>query len=617
MTRDRFHNLMAELALSRSDQPRELLRETVAWALLGYGVLLAALAACALFALTGVILAIEFDTIPDTLAAGSISLAGFMAAVLVIGCLWMRFKPPQGIELTEEEHPELLRLIHETGRLAGGVRFHKVVLDEEVNAAVLQNPRLGLFGWYRSYLVIGLPLMEMLPREEFRAVLAHEFAHLAGRDGRILAWLHRTRVTWEKIAGRLTASRICPLLPKFVHWFWPRFNARAFLLSRHIELEADRAAAQIVSTAALACGLRRLAIQGQRLEEEFWQPLECTVTGCGALPGDVMERLSVFIGSAVTEETQEHWHTRAMATPGDPADTHPSLAERLVRLGNPPFDLGPLLPSASAAVELLDPDFIIRARRQFSAKWLTEARRARAALRPANAGDAQEARGVRDAWKRISALSRLDGLEKIQPEVVALLERRPDHTGALYLRGCHLAAKGDIQSADFLERAAADPIIAPRAFETLAQFHSRFGDPAAMPGLKERAEQHERELRAALIERSQVQPKDCFLPHDLSPAELERLREVLTAEPVIQRAWLGAKQVNHFPGWKHLVLIVDARWPAFKAVSERMQKQLLERISERCEMDSHVQTLRLDEGTRPLLKAIRRRVADSEVYRRA
>jgi Zn-dependent protease with chaperone function len=614
MTRDGYNSLVAELSLVWSDRPRGLLRETIVWVLFGYAALVVALMGCLALLAVGVVLAVFYQGVVGTLAAGAIALAGFLAAVLLVACLWVKFDPPQGIVLDEEDHPELHRVIRETGRQLGHVRFHKVVMDAEMNAAAVQNPRLGIFGWYRSYLVIGLPLMEILTLEEFRAVLAHEFAHVGGPDGRTRAWLHRTRATWEKIAGRLPASPLCPLLAKFVHWFWPRFNSRAFLLSRFNELEADRISADAVSPEVLASGLRRLAIQGQRLDEELWQPLEAAIPGSAPLPDDVMDKLSALVRSEPCAVLREHWASQAMALGTEPGDTHPGLAERLSRL-NPPAEgaLSCLVPERCAAEELLGGDFIRAAKDRFNREWLSDAIAARAAHRRASE-DASDARCVRDAWKRIAALSRLDGLEKVQPEVLALLERRPDHSGALFLRGCHLAHQNDGESAAYLERAASDPIIAQRAFETLAIYHARCGNTAEMDTLRVRAARHERELRSALMERGRVDRKDAFLPHDLSPREMELLRETLAAEPAVRRAWLGSKQVTHFPGWKLLVLVVDARWPAFKPVSERTQCQLLERLTQHWEIDAYVHPVRLDEGTRPVLRAIRRRVADSEVY---
>lgn len=616
MTRDTFNSLVAELDRSWSSQPRGLLKETLAWVALGYLVLLAALFMCALLFAIGLYVAIEFHGPTWTLLAVVAALLGSLASVLILGSLWVRFVPPEGVILEEAHHPELHRIIRETSRAAGGIHLHQLLLDPELNASAVQNPRLGVFGWYRTYLVIGLPLMEALSPEEFRAVLAHELAHVSGPDGRLRAWLHRTRATWEKIVGQVSASRFCPGLSKFFHWFWPRFNSRAFLLSRYHELEADRVSAEAVSAEALASGLRRLAIQASRLDEQIWQPLELAIPGRAELPADVMNQVSTLIRSSPEPAAEARWAAQALGKTTGLLDQHPALSDRLSRLGHGERVPGSLVPEHSAAAEFLETDFVAGARSRFNAAWLAGALDSRKSLR-VTSGAAADYRAVQESWRRIAALSRIDGLEKLQPDILRLLERRPDHAGALFLRGCHLAEKGHDSSPAVLEKAASDPTLAVRAYETLARYHTRFGDEEAAKVLKIRADRHEKEMRAALVERGSVGKGDSFLPHDLGETELELLREVLATDSAIRRVWLGAREVKHFPRWRHLVLVVEQRWPAFKPVSERMQQQLLARVAERWEVDAFVQPLRYDEGTKPILRALRRQVADSEVYRRS
>lgn len=619
MTRDSFNSLVNQLEVAWSDRPEGLLKHTVRWVVLGYVTLLGTLLAGLLMLAAGVVLAVKFQTFGGTLLAGVVALTGALTAAFICGALWVRFDPPPGLVLSEEDHPDLHALIAETSEIAGGVRFHRVILDPEMNASVVQNPRLGVLGWYRAYLVLGLPLLETLDVEEFKAVLAHEFAHMAGADGKTGAWLHRTRTTWERVVAHMSSGPYCPFVARFFNWFWPRFNSRASILSRFNEFAADRASAEAVSPEALARGLQRLAIQGERMEDELWDPLERNFLGSEALPEDVMERMSALLRKNPDPRQAEMWVRRAMAKSKDGGNSHPSLCDRLSRLGFQPgaatLPLDQVAPPASAAEELLRPSFLAKSRAVFSRQWLAEALKSPRSA-PGGRASKQEARSVKEAWNRIAALSRLDGLEKIQPEVLALLERRPNHSGALYLRGCHLAAKGDPNSTKFLEQAAADPTLSVRAFETLAAFYAQLGRSAETASMRERAERHERELRAALVERNQVTKDDSFLPHDLCAREIESLRETLEQEPFVKRAWVGAKQVKHFPGWRYLIVILDVRWPAFKPVSERAQKELVARILENWEADGYVHALRLDEGTRTTLRAMKRGMADCRLYDR-
>ena len=52
-------------------------------------------------------------------------------------------------------------MIDKLRRELGTRRFDQVLITDELNAGVVESPRLGLFGLYRSYLLIGLPLDEI------------------------------------------------------------------------------------------------------------------------------------------------------------------------------------------------------------------------------------------------------------------------------------------------------------------------------------------------------------------------------------------------------------------------------------------------------------------------
>ena len=57
-----------------------------------------------------------------------------------------------------------------------------------------------MFGWYRNYLLIGLPLAKALTVEQFKAVLAHEFGHLAKGHGAMSNWIAMRPDTGARIS---------------------------------------------------------------------------------------------------------------------------------------------------------------------------------------------------------------------------------------------------------------------------------------------------------------------------------------------------------------------------------------------------------------------------------
>ncbi|HSO07159.1 MAG TPA: M48 family metallopeptidase, partial [Pelomicrobium sp.] len=112
---------------------------------------------------------------------------------VLVRSLWVKIEAPDGYRLTPKDHPELFAEIENLRRRLGVPRIHRVVLTEEFNAAMSQTPRLGVLGWQRNTLVLGLQLLMSLSPEQARAVVAHEFGHLSGNHSRFNGWIYRLR----------------------------------------------------------------------------------------------------------------------------------------------------------------------------------------------------------------------------------------------------------------------------------------------------------------------------------------------------------------------------------------------------------------------------------------
>src|SRR6185503_13477577 len=124
-------------------------------------------------------------------------------AGLVMRSMWVSIPIPDGKELSEDNAQPLLALISELREALNGPSVHHVLLSDEFNAGIVQIPRFGMFGWLQNYLIVGLPLLQALSPQEFRAVLAHEFGHLSGRHGKFSGWIYRQRESWIQILTRV------------------------------------------------------------------------------------------------------------------------------------------------------------------------------------------------------------------------------------------------------------------------------------------------------------------------------------------------------------------------------------------------------------------------------
>jgi Zn-dependent protease with chaperone function len=107
-----------------------------------------------------------------------------MAFAYYLGrALWVTFPEPTGKTVTSQTSPKLFAEIEAVRKQLGAQRVHRILIEpEKFNAAIVQIPRLGPLGWTKNYLILGLPLLESMTRDEFRAVLAHEFGHLSRHD---------------------------------------------------------------------------------------------------------------------------------------------------------------------------------------------------------------------------------------------------------------------------------------------------------------------------------------------------------------------------------------------------------------------------------------------------
>jgi hypothetical protein len=225
VTYEEFETLVGRLEEQAKRNPAGYRTRVLLMALLGNAYLGVMLALIALLVVAAAISVVWLK------AAGA-KIAILMAVFLwlVLRALWVRLVPPEGAEITARDAPELFGMIEELRRALRSPRFDHVLVTDDFNAAVAQAPRFGLFGWYRNYLLIGLPLAKALTVEQFKAVLAHEFGHLSKGHGRMSNWIYRQRLRWSRLMAALEEAENwgVVLFRPFLRWYAPYFNAYSY-----------------------------------------------------------------------------------------------------------------------------------------------------------------------------------------------------------------------------------------------------------------------------------------------------------------------------------------------------------------------------------------------------
>jgi Zn-dependent protease with chaperone function len=493
MKAEQFHALVQRLEQTARRRPGAYRRRVAFIALLGYGyvwlVLLGVVGALALLTwlLTGA-------------RAGGISLLVKVAIPLVVlagailRAMWVRFDAPSGLRLVPTQTPAVFGLVHDLATRLRTPRFHEILITFEFNAAVVQTPRLGFLGWYRNSLLLGLPLLEAMSPDEFRAVLAHEMGHLSRQHGRFGAWIYRTRALWIRLTERLESQQHWGyhVFDWFLSRWAPYFSAYSFVLARQHEYEADHFAAEVAGAGNLGRALHRLELLGAYLDQRVWSEVARDAEHLAKPPQGVPARLAAALRQAPADDDAREWLWAALARRTDLGDTHPSLTDRLAALALAPATDGrhvTVPPGRTAAEEYLGPlrpEIESRLddawRRDIAPGWAQRHEAMAAARRRLNELTEKARSGslpVEQALERAALVLDLDGSTPAEPLLREIVDQVPGHAGANWALGGILLGRNDEEGVRLIERAiAADDSARGAGYHLIRRFYERRGDEA-------------------------------------------------------------------------------------------------------------------------------------------
>jgi Zn-dependent protease with chaperone function len=608
------------------------------WAAFGYGYLLAILFITLSLAAGVVYFVIKFPN------AGVIKI-GIFALILVGGlglailsALRVRLEPPRGLPLTRAKAPALFAALDDIHQRLRSVKPHDVLLVGDLNAAVVQTPRLGVFGWQRNSLILGLPLMQALTPEEFRAVLAHEFAHLSRNHARFGAWIYRIRRTWERVFEELGRHKMTDMgvLSGFIKWYWPRFNAHAFVLARANEYEADACSAALTSAGTAASALMRVRVLAEQFDESFWPSIYKQANERPEPPEGVYVEAGRVLRAGPTPDEAARWLKQGFLIPTSNADTHPCLRDRLraldalppgIEQGSFPDSLPPL-GERTAAEFFLGPELEACCKslsnrwrkditegwkkRHAEAKKLIEKLGARpeaiATAIPSNATVAQ-------LWEKAETLFNLEGDAAALPLVEQILLREPEHAVANFIRGRHLLSTDDPSGIAYLERAmTSDETLVLDGVNLIYGHYSRTGQKHKLRELETRADAHQELVNKANAERNRVTAADTFLPPDLKPEEEAKIREICADEFEIVSAEIARKEVTHLPKLPLFIVCLRLDVPFLSFRSSTANQKLVGRMVEKIKLPGNFLVFIAQGELKPLGKKISA-VPGSVIYR--
>jgi len=504
--------------------------------------------------------------------------------ILVIFCfailrsLWVRIPAPAGIEITRQDAPKLFDEIDRISSKLDAIKIHRVLVDDEFNAAAIQIPRFGIFGLPKNYLVLGVPLLLSLSPDEFRAIVAHEFGHFSGQHGKFGCWVYRLNQTWVSLQANLRNHRIGGIVfGTFFNWFEPLFAATTFVLRRENEYEADRISAQVAGAENSGVALMRCQYASPHIQERFWAPMGERIKSEPTPPSNMMAELANCARGAVEPEFVQVRLEQALKSKTDDDDTHPCLRDRLEALG---FSVENLEARYSVALTQPLPDtaanFFVGSGMESimgrvnqtlistitegwaeshaayqGQKQLFDKLEAEMAARPLT---------MPESLEYASLTSVLRSPQEAIPLFNAYLEKAPEDPDALLLYGDCLLDLNDKSGIDILRRAMTlKPTLSMAAINRIGEFEHARGNDAELETLRDEMLEASSADELSSLEAQTFNLTDKYVPHELSPDKVEALAEQFRTRTDVVKVFVVRKFLPSMPTAPRLTLIIERK----------------------------------------------------------
>ena len=247
-----------------------------------------------------------------------------------------KFSAP-GMLLDRSTQPRLFVELDSIAAALNETLPREVYLVGAPNAFVADRGGVMGFG-SRRVMGLGLPLLSLLTVSQFRAVLAHEFAHYYGGDTRLGPWVYKTRTSivriFENIGSVGELARIAILgvmymvVATLLKGYFVAFLRTINLVSRRQEYRADELACLVAGRQNLIDGLQTVH-RAATAWPAFWNHEVAPPLSDGSLValGDGFAR---FVSvPEISTAIGKNLETTLQQEKTSPYDTHPPLRDRI------------------------------------------------------------------------------------------------------------------------------------------------------------------------------------------------------------------------------------------------------------------------------------------------
>jgi Zn-dependent protease with chaperone function len=219
-----------------------------------------------------------------TLALGiGLASLGFLVLFFLLKFIFKNNKMDRShlFEISQKSEPILFKMINQIVEEVGTSFPKKIYLSTDVNASVFYDSTFwSMFLPIKKNLVIGLGLVNSINKEEFKAILSHEFGHFSQKTMKVGSYVYNVNQIifnmlydndsyddmikrWANASGYFTVFVIIAVkIVEGIQWILRKMyefvNKEYMGLSREMEFHADEIAANITGYEPLRNSLLRM-----------------------------------------------------------------------------------------------------------------------------------------------------------------------------------------------------------------------------------------------------------------------------------------------------------------------------------------------------------------------
>jgi Zn-dependent protease with chaperone function len=462
------------------------------------------------------------------------------------------------------------------------VKVDKVFISASPNAFALQRARLGIFGFYKNTVTIGLPVLLYLSSSELEAVLAHELGHISNNDSRDTGFINSVRIGWIRMIGVLNEKRRSAFL---IRWYiqreWPRLDAYTFVYSRSQEKSADTFALSNSGKVAWPASLLKMHLLDY-LNDDFWEIEGKRIMPMQSAPDDVYSQMKKFLALPISKEKLDDWIKSVAFRYTRAHDTHPSFTERLQAAGvhTDKASLEVLLQSGHGTA--LESDFGDEELKilEYFDKWKKKAladsweniqmqRKATeegiAALETADASDPK-------FWQYVGLKIGRDGILSVSSYIEKGMAKNSEDPTGLFLKAWILLEKGEEEGKKIMEKLVEDGKVSVQEAHThIYKYLARKGNQEEAKHLDKSLQKESKKISDTNIENADLSMKDSLHSPDLPDEIKAQIIASAKKHSSIGAIYVARRELKNDPRIKNYVLAVYIKRLVFQTTSSSQE----------------------------------------------